>query len=600
MKNNKMKVITKRLNLLFVAIIASVAISCEEEFSTIGANVIDEANFNVKKANYNVYAANKKIKAVRTNGLPLYQLGRFTDPIYGTTEAQIASQMSLPSANPVFGNFSQEVENNADADSDDATIQENETVTEVYLHIPFFIDEDNDADNDGVDDTVDADPTDPNSDTDGDGVSDSVESSVGTNPLDPDTDGDGIDDGEDTDTEANIFPRTFKIDSIYGNKLADFNVKVNELTYFLRDLDPDANFQQAQEYYSNQDFTGFLGATLFDGPTTISGTEVIINNVDDPETPDVDESTSVKERISPGLRVALDPQFFQEKIIDKEGSVELSSNNNFKEYLRGIFISTHSFSDDVLMLLDYQNASVTITYEYDKILDNELTKETKTFEMSLSQSINNVVNTFTHTAYPDISGAEKLYLKGGAGSFIELKLFDEDDETTTVLDEIKNNNWLINEASITFFVDRQTLDAAGVNIEPQRVYLYKLNETGEVIADYDVDFQQTRVLPEPFMNYGGKLEVNENDEGVYYKIRITEHISNILKDNEENVRLGLVITSNINNVNTFNALLETDQEVRLPIAATINPLGTVLFGNEASGDDASKKLQLEIVYTETN
>ena len=41
-------------------------------------------------------------------------------------------------------------------------------------------------------------------------------------------------------------------------------------------------------------------------------------------------------------------------------------------------------------------------------------------------------------------------------------------------------------------------------------------------------------------------------------------------------------------------------ETKIPVMSTINPFGTVLYGNNVSGADSSKKLQLEILYTKLN
>ena len=127
-----------KIAILIVAIVANLLTSCNEDFTTIGANIIGEPNFATAKATYNVSAATKKLKAVRTDALSLYQLGRYTHPFYGETEAQIAGQMSLSQVNPSFGAYSQEVENNAGSDDNILTIPENETVTRVLLSIPFF------------------------------------------------------------------------------------------------------------------------------------------------------------------------------------------------------------------------------------------------------------------------------------------------------------------------------------------------------------------------------------------------------------------------------------------------------------------------------
>ena len=43
----------------------------------------------------------------------------------------------------------------------------------------------------------------------------------------------------------------YEIDSIFGNRLATFNLKVYELSYFLSSLDPMDNFERNKLYYSN-------------------------------------------------------------------------------------------------------------------------------------------------------------------------------------------------------------------------------------------------------------------------------------------------------------------------------------------------------------
>lgn len=112
-------------------------ISCEEDLTTIGAEVIGGEPFTTDKAVFDVFAYNSKIEAVRTNQLPIYQLGVYDDPIYGKTEASITSQLLLTAVDPNFGVFSQEAEDNWENDDNISTIPEVETVDSVYLYIPF-------------------------------------------------------------------------------------------------------------------------------------------------------------------------------------------------------------------------------------------------------------------------------------------------------------------------------------------------------------------------------------------------------------------------------------------------------------------------------
>jgi len=526
--------------------------SCEEDMTTIGSGVVGGEPFDTDMEEFDVFAYNQKIEAVSTNKLPIYQLGIFNDPLYGKTEARITSQLLLSSARPAFGKYSQAVEDDSATDGKASTIQENETVTEVILYIPYLTNSEGDTDGDGVANEFDDDPEDFNSDTDGDTISDNQERINGTDPLNADTDGDGTNDADDDDTIKNNFAQRVDLDSIYVNNTvfkrgteASFNLKVEHSTYFLRDLDPDSGFQEAQEYFSSQQFSpSFVSDELYNGDVVVSDEQFLIDQEDDSDTDDVDES-EVKLRVEPGIRVSLDTAFFQENVINKEGDLELVSQANFNDFLRGIHLSTSSIGGkDVMMLLDMKAAKITITYDYDVVNLNETADDTSddkieqaegTFILSmLNQSTNgalsgNVVNTFSSDAYPaEISGAmntgenaPKIYLKGGAGTHTEIRLFAEDEEGgQEFINQIKAENWIINEANLIFYVDRSTLDNVSDIIDPPGLYLYNAESKNPLIYE---ETEQGFLL-----NYGGLVEKSSNGKGEKYKIKITDHLNNII------------------------------------------------------------------------
>ncbi|KQC30872.1 DUF4270 family protein [Flagellimonas eckloniae] len=604
--------------------------SCEEELGTIGEGVVAGDPFTTDKQVFDVFAYNKKIEAVQTNRLPLYQVGIFNDPIYGRTEAQITTQMVISSGNPIFGDIRQQVEDLMDTSGATDTIPENETVTSVFLHIPYQLTPAalRDSDSDGVQEGIDNDDTDPSTDEDEDGLTDNEERILGTNPLDaldPDANGDGtISDEELEGISANTFPIEYSLDSIYGDRSSSFKFKVESSTYFLRDLDPNTGFLEAQEYFSTQSFSPeFVDQVLVDTTLTISNVDTIIFEEDDPDTDDIDESETVADRILPGIRVELDKDFFQENILDKEGSSELLNQANFSNFLRGLHFSIED--SELLFLLDLTQASITITYEYTNFNNNATTDDTtddfteqeeEEFTLSLIQvSGGNAVNTFINENYPgDITSAmdtgenaSRIYLKGGAGSYSEIKLFDDADidRGKEFIEQIRANNWIINEANLVFYVDRDALDAVGGTSEPPRIYLYNA-ETNQALYNISTEnFDDSGSSLGEYLNYDGILEeVNEVDDdfenGLKYTIRITEHLNNIIVRDSSNATLALGVSSNIGITAVTESMAAGGSVIDTPVMSDINPLGTILFGSNVGADAEDKKLKLEIFYTQAN
>ena len=72
-----------------------------------------------------------------------------------------------------------------------------------------------------------------------------------------------------------------------------------------------------QEYYSSQQFVPtFVDSLLFDGEVSISAEQIPVRRRDDPSTEDENEAEQFN-YLGPGIRVALDKDFFQNNIIDK-------------------------------------------------------------------------------------------------------------------------------------------------------------------------------------------------------------------------------------------------------------------------------------------
>ena len=525
-------------------------VACDDDFSTVGDEVIENNNFSTDLfADSQVTAYNKRLGPVQANALPVYQLGKNVDPVYGTTFSELTIQASLITGteNPRFGDKTQEQE-----DEDLTDFEEDETVTEVWLNIPYF----------------------------------------STNTLN--------DDGE----------IEVEVDSIYGNLTQPFNLKVQELTYFLRAFDEDG---EPQIYFSNEDFSTRVGETLYENPAyEINLERIDVEETDVNGTAVLDENGNpvIEETLSPRIRVPLDAEFFQERIIDNEGSVKLSNNNVFRaeDLFRGIHITAEGA--EALMLLDIQNATIEINYVYQKVntqgntdsSDDTIETEKSSFNLSLSSA--NIINTFnTPTFTQDVTASnDNLFLKGGEGSMSVIELFGPDTDGNGVadqLEQIRENGWLINDANLVFYVNNneQLTDA----VDPQRIYLYNMDDNIPLF-DYFIDESVNPVSADLSKAvHGGILERDDDGEALRYKIRVTEHINNLVRKDSTNVKLGLVTSSDIRIISTGEIETATTEEELVPIVSIMNPFGTVLYGSTPAVPE-DKRLKLEIFYTtpETN
>ncbi len=593
-------------------IISIILFSCNKDYNTVGLNLIDNNPFRTSLEEVPVFVKMRKIPPYVSNSLTTFQLGEFEDNIYGTSMVSFLGQLNFEDPSLAFGNISQSKEDNPDTDNI-SQIPEEETVKNVFLDIPFFTNVDDD-DNDGVINLYDVDSTDPYSDSDGDGVSDADESNAGQNPLDPDTDGDGIPDGEDTESvNPNAGGTLYELDSLLGNSNASFKLKVSELDYFLRPYDPEVNFEQFQKYYSNNSLASdFSGTTLYEDEISISSKELVFYNEDDPETEDVDESETVKERLTPRIRVELDKDFFQTRILDKEGSDDISNLDNFKLYFKGIVLETFDFSEPLLMILNFNEAEIKVEYEYKEYnkqgtTDDTLDDTVDTVDGDFRFLFNGIkLNSFKNDAFPGyvyssvldtLKNPKQVFLKGGEGVMAEIELFKNDDGVD-LLEEIRSKEWLINEANLSIYIDKEMLSSSGGIIEPSRLYLYDIKNKAPVI-DYFVD---NSAGPKPYQNkvvHGGLIQLDEDKNGLMYKIRMSEHIKNIVRKDSTNTKLGLVVSSDINN--TINIEVEdSDFMTFTPNSSAINPLGTVLIGPSPSAENYDKRMRLNIFYTEVN
>ena len=592
-----------------------IILSCEKEFSDVGSSLLPSDTFVIDKQTASIEVEQKSIEIIRSDNLSFFYLGEYEDQVFGNTTARFTTQLSLPTTSTgIFGSMSadQEINGVSSEDTNKNPHDEQETISEVWLEIPFYTNQ-LDRDGDGVIDAFDVDPDDPDSDSDGDTLTDLEESrSANLDPLNPDTDGDGINDDEDDetinpDTEANVY----EIDYLYGDTAQEVHFQVKKLNYFLPRLDPEDNFESDKAFYSDRDFEqeGLTSQSLFDDKITLDFDEIVSFKVDDPETEDVDESTEVDKRLSPRVRIPLDSAFFQQSILDIEGEEMLLDNNRFQEYFNGIVIGLQSTASPLMMQLNFGAGVIKIEYDYKELVmidggdasnagDYESQDSSSTYTLNLSGVRFNTItqaqpSAEIQTATNGNDDGQNIYLKGGLGvvSYIDLFVGDAGQDQLMIL---QDNPWLINEANLTLYVDRQKIEDLGVRDLPSRLYLFDASEVIP-LEDFNIDPTSGPSPNDNKITFGGLAQVDDNGEVTSYKFVITNHLSNLLRnpDDYDNVRLGLTVSSDYLSIQNTSVTAPTAFEI--PQSSINTPLSVILAGPNHSNPDL--RLQLEIFYT---
>ena len=553
-------------NIALLTLILAGFISCEKDFASIDSDVVNSdnaTNFSTDILKFPVRTYNKKITPFQTNGLPVNLFGFYNDPVYGSSNVNFVGQMTPTTYNPTFG--------------------ENVVIDSIVLTMPYFS---------------------RNTEIDEDGNN------------------------------------TYELDSIFGNSPIKLSVYKNN--FFLRDFNPDLEFNATQKYFSNGssssndiiNVSDLEGQLLYQNDAfTASPNEIRLTTIELDENGDtvLDEDdnpvTNITLRQSPAIRALLDnpnDTFWQELIFDKEGEPQLSNQNNFVNHFRGLYIKAEAIdANGTMMLLNLSTSATNITIYYTSDIENdddtgtdtEADTEAGQFVMNFSgNSVSLYDNNFITIPDGDtVNGDENIYLKGGEGSMAIVELFkgtveDENGAQVDAFEHFKNSfrvdngddtftqKKLINEAFLEFYVNQDFMQGE----EPDRIYIYDLNQE-TALVDYFLDQSTSSTqVNAKILHLEPLRRVNDepNGEGIKYKVRITEHLNNIIVRDSSNVKLGLVVTTNVNSIANYSSKNEDDVDgvKQIPDGAVLSPRGTVLYGNNTSNE--AKKVKLTIFYTE--
>lgn len=499
--------------------IFSAIFSCkEEEIENIGVDLINNNTFSTNSETFDVTSENVNIERIQGNIQSQFLLGTYSDEEFGDLRASFVSQVSLPSLDSVYGNS---------YDNLDDDLARELTIDEVLLTIPY-------------ESTLDS-------------------------------------------TENGI--KYWTIDNVVGDTLTNFKLDVYELGTFLNTLSPDDPSQNAV-YYTDKMFQK-EPTSLYSGDFKVNSRDTVtyINRHLANGTAYKEDTIKVN-NVQPFIHLKLNKDFFKERFVDNPYNDEFETLENFSHYFRGIYVeaSQSSSKNSHIVSLDLSNAKISLYYSLNKEegenqdLDENGTSGEESVRINRVNEfmLSGIQSSIYERDYTNSkkSGIDRLYVQGASGEEETFELLSNEE-----IEQIKENNWLITDATLTFYVDQSA--STGLNIIPEQLVLYNYDEKEHLI---DI-FSEAGL-------YGGNLEyeVDDEDENILhpykYQFKITDFISNLIEDSES-ARIGLKVY-NSSDAPTSNVINDYSW----------TPKGVVLHGPNSEKTD--KRLQLEIKYTKLN
>lgn len=592
----------KKIAVLFL-IFSMVFISCDQDFNTIGSDLVGDEHFDFDTYDVALKAYSVRTGEVQTNNLPINPLGFYDNPYFGETNANFVTDLALNSVQPNFGTAVQ--------------------VDDVTLYIPFYS-------------TVKT----TNEDGSREFTLDSIYSKTEA--------------GKTSKMRINVYENGYYLSPFEGPNqdatakyYSDMNAVIdaqkrgadgsgNSISGGTR-LNNSSNLAENDEFFFNKSEIVIYKTKL----NTVSGN---IEFVDENDAFTTDPSKYVvKERLAPGIYLHLNKDFFKKKIIES-ASDNLFNNNNFRQYFKGLYFKMEQIAGEegAMAMLNFNIAKLNIDYHSIDTGSTIPTVKTFLIGMGLNSGGNTVsLQDFAYSGDYDagltasnlVTGQDaNLFIKGGKGSVVYMDVFGDADvlkivdgqlvsgsnEVPDELDQLRLKGWLINDAYLEFYIDKTKMAGNTKFQEAERLYLFDATNQ-KPLADYFLDSSTSSNSKQNKLIHGGTIVRDDtgSKKGVKYKIRITQHINNLINSSNvninKNVKLGLCVTENIGLTGNYfyksPITFSSGPDINFfPVTSIFAQQGTVLHGtgstasytDPSTGEVISQKLKLTIHYTKPN
>ena len=514
------KIIRKSVYVGVLLCLSIVVISCEKDFTDIGSNVISNTNFDTNSITLDINAKNSPLERVQSDNISR-QLNQYLLGVYASSEYE-KLEASVVSQVAITTGL-KVVDDTYGADTTVVTKMDT-----VFLKLPYQV-------------------------------------------------------------TLNSTDNKYEIDSVLGDKTKAFNLNVYRSNTFINLFRP-SDPTKLNRFFSNDVFekTGSELNNQVNFPfipnendtTVVVSRRLYDDTVFDKDTIQFFNSVALTVP-TPFARIPLNEDKFKELFLDKFESGEFASQDAFNEYFRGLILEA-SGTEGSLISFNFNNINANFQPSIEAYYTNTVLKlstmdTVKTVKKNHSFPLSGFrVNTFKmeDKVYPV---NEEIIIQGTAGSEGEITLFDQ-----SKIDELSANNWLINDATLTFYIN-QSSDITSV---PERLYLYKNNKD---LANPSFSQIKDAITEASFGGILGNLETDSDGKVEKYTFKITDYISDILS--------GETTYSPTLKLKVYNPsdgpTSSTDTIFR---NYNWNPKAVTLFNNSVG--DLGKKAVLKISYSE--
>jgi hypothetical protein len=519
------KLLKPLLYIASVVFFLSAVISCEEDFTDVGTSIVVNNQFSTNDTTFFVSVIGKDIPRVEADGLPVNgPLGQYLLGVYNNPNyKKIEASIITQLSVPFNLDLVRQ-----DYGADTIVIS---TIDTVLLRLPYQA------------------------------------TFLGTDAVGP----------------------LFELDSVFGDQDEAFTLNVYRIAEFLNVLDP-ADPTQSNQYFSDDQYElmnqklNVFEDTQFK-PRFRDTAQFVLRRLSNGNSYGTDTITYIN--ANPYISIPLKKDIIKEAIFDRYESSELSSQDAFNAHFRGLKIQAEGNAGSLisLNLNDQGLVPVMDIYYTNTVLEQQPDGSTivvDTIPRVDNFNLSGIRNSQYIMSPGQAPAFNQVAVQGTAGSMAQATLM-----TRTQLNEFRTKDWLINDATLTVYVDKTVVGSDSI-ITPQRLFIYK---DGTDASGNEVPAQLLDVFTETINGVGGFLSEDSSGNPDFYTFKITDYISELFSQDLNDLQpLGIKV---------FNQRdLVTGAQDTIVTTYNWSPQAVMLLNHEAV--NGARRATLKISYSEKN